>query len=296
MKPFFKTQIFFAILLFLCSGCALQSDVRILEDRVISLEMHNMELQQSNYESDQEQNQIKSQIKNYSELLEQKENELRTQSAGLHALADRLRNEIQALRGKLEEVDYLLNQKIKANDTLLKINNRRLENIERQLNIESGVKTGFNKPAVIPPRQPKQARHTKQVQNEPETGEEVYSDDEMYFIAKRAFDQKEYNLARDKFQELLRKHPDSKHADNSQFWIGEIYYRQKSFENAILEYQTVIEKYPKGNKVSSSLLKQAFSFYNIGDKANAKLILEDLIKKFPKSPEAKAAKKKLSLF
>ncbi|QTA80505.1 Tol-Pal system, periplasmic component [Desulfonema limicola] len=292
MKSFVLIPACLIIIVLVCSSCALQSDVRILEDRIISLEMHNMELQQLNYEAEREKKQIKSQIQNYSETLEQKENALRSQSASLQVLSDRLRNEIQALRGKLEEIDYLLNQKIKNNETLLKVNNRRLEIIERQLNIDQGgVKNNFNTPGAA--LQPKPAEKNDKLSDNKQN---VYSEDELYLIAKRAFDQQKFDLAQEKFQELLRIYPGSKYAGNAQFWIGEIYYRQKSYENAILEYQTVIEKYPKGNKVRASILKQGFSFYNIGDKANAKLILQELIKKFPGSPEADAAKKKLSRF
>jgi len=290
MKPFVFPA-FFIIVLSLCSGCALQSDVRILEDRIITLEMHNMELQQLNYEAEREKKQIKSQIKDYSQTLEQKENALRSQSASLQVLSNRLRNEIQALRGKLEEIDYLLNQKIKNNEALLKVNSRRMETIERQLNIDSGLKKDFKNPASIQQPEPSGKNDNLSAGNE-----DVYSEDELYVIAKRAFDRQEFELAREKFQELIRKYPNAKNADNAQFWIGEIYYRQKSYENAILEYQTVIEKYPKGNKVRASILKQGFSFYNIGDKANAKLILQELIKNFPGTPEASAAKKKLSGF
>ena len=57
MKPFVFA--FFIIILLFCSSCALQSDVRILEDRIITLEMHNMELQQLNYEAEREKKQIK---------------------------------------------------------------------------------------------------------------------------------------------------------------------------------------------------------------------------------------------
>ncbi|MDM8537601.1 tol-pal system protein YbgF [Desulfobacterales bacterium HSG17] len=295
MKPFVFISAFFIIVLSLCSGCALQSDVRILEDRIISLEMHNMELQQLNYEAEREKKQIKSQIKDYSQTLEQKENALRSQSASLQALSDRLRNEIQALRGKLEETDYLINQKIKNNETLLKVNNRRLETLEHQLNIDPGKKNDFNKPASVQPSE-SSVKNDNLSNNTFSDNNQVYSEDELYFIAKRAFDQQDFDLAQEKFQELIRKYPSAKHADNAQFWIGEIYYRQKSYENAILEYQTVIEKYPKGNKVRASILKQGFSFYNIGDKANAKLILQELIKKFPGTAEANAARKKLRGF
>ena len=115
-------------------------------------------------------------------------------------------------------------------------------------------------------------------------------------MAKQAFDQGDFETAREGFQELIKQHPKSKNADNAQFWIGEIYYREKWYEKAIIEYQKVIEKHPKGNKVPASLLKQGFAFYNLGDKANARLILTELIKKYPKSNESNIARQKLKGF
>ena len=124
-------------------------------------------------------------------------------------------------------------------------------------------------------------------------GEIKFSEDAIYHSGKQAFDQGDYESARENFQKLIKKYPNSKNADNAQFWIGEIYYHEKWYEKAILEYQKVIEKYPEGNKVQASLLKQGFSFFNLGDKANARLIFTELIKKYPKSNEAQIAKKKL---
>ena len=119
------------------------------------------------------------------------------------------------------------------------------------------------------------------------------SDQEIYDLARKAFDDGKLEAARQGFEDLIRQHPQSKHADNAQFWIGETYYREKWFEKAILEYQKVIEQYPRGNKVPASRLKQGLAFSNLGDNTNARLILQELIKKHPQSNEAKIAGKKL---
>ena len=116
------------------------------------------------------------------------------------------------------------------------------------------------------------------------------------YLAKEAFDKGDFESAREGFQKLLKRYPDSENADNAQFWIGETYYREQWYEKAILEYQKVIEKYPEGNKVQASLLKQGFAFKNLGDKANAGLILKELVKKYPDSTEAEIARKKLQEF
>jgi tol-pal system protein YbgF len=122
------------------------------------------------------------------------------------------------------------------------------------------------------------------------------SEDEIYAAATRLYDGGKYPAARDKFQEMLKKYPDSDKADNCWFWIGETFYQEKWYEKAIVEYQKVIEKYPKGNKMQAALLKQGLSFYNLGDKENASLVLNELMQKCPKSNEARIAAKKLKGF
>ena len=234
------------------------------------------------------------------ETREDEEQALRQQAASLRAKMDALNEDMRALAGKIEEIEYLLNRQtqldaesVKAKEDKVdklakaaKSNDERIFRIEQYLNFEPSKqlpptdKPVKKSPATIVPAP---AGQTKQVSAE----------DEIYRMAKLAFDQGDSEGARKKFQELIQRFPKSERADNAQFWIGEIYYREKWYEKAILEYQKVIEKYPKGNKVPASLLKQGFAFYNLGDKSNSRLILEELIKKYPKSNEAKIARDKV---
>jgi len=228
-------------------GCALQRDLVALDDHLILIEQHHSE----------------------------SEKKLRNQSAGQHVMIDRLKEEIQILRGKLEEIEYTLNKKIKTDKD-------RIVRLEQYLNLEpTGSELKIVADSGIKPK----SRARKKL-----------SENEIYQQAKQAFDQGDFETAREGFQKLIKQYPKSKNADNAQFWIGEIYYREKWYEKAIIEYQEVIEKYPKGNKVPASLLKQGFAFYNLGDKANARLILTELLKKYPESNESKIARQKLKGF
>ena len=266
-------------------GCAMQRDVITLDDRQAVIEKKYLESQQKNKELT-------------SRLDAQKQNaqDIRSQFASQHAAIERLREEIQILNGRLEETEYLFKQKLKAFedsygkregrldriDQTASSNKDRVARLEQYLNFESTesgvkIKAGSGKKSDI-------------------RAEKELSEDGVYQSAKQAFDQGDLEVAREKFQKLIKRYPKSNNADNAQFWIGEIYYHEKWYEKAILEYQKVIEKYPKGNKVQASLLKQGFAFLNLGDKANARLILMELIKKYPKSNEAKIAKRKLKGF
>lgn len=276
-----KNAIFISLsVLMVLSGCAMQSDVISLDDRLAQSEQRYAEAEKKNKE-------LQAKLDQYNKILAQDDEALRSKTASQHAMLDSLGEKIQILNGKLEETDYLLKQKIKTFEDLshergtkletldkaVSSNKDRIVRIEKYLNFESMSAT-----YVKAPEKPIKGK---------------LSEDEIYRAAKQAYDQGDFEAARDGFKKIVKQYPKSKNADNAQFWIGETYYREKWYEKAILEYQKVIEKYPKGNKMQASLLKQGFSFFNLGDKANARLILSELIKKYPKSNEAKIAKRKL---
>ena len=273
--------------LILIAGCADQNQVTSLDIRLNELETRDAEAQSRNKA-------LSSELKSR----EQEERALRNQSAGLRAKVVALDEEIRALNGRIEELEHFFNRQkqmgaddIKADEKRVeqladstKTNNERILRIEQYLNLEPRVQA--------PPATKSAEKTVAKIIPAGQTPSE-FSEDEIYRMAKQAFDQGDSDTARKKFKEILEKFPKSERADNAQFWIGEIYYREKWYEKAILEYQKVIENYPKGNKVPASLLKQGLAFLNLGDKNNSRLILEELIKKHPKSNEAKIAKDKV---
>jgi tol-pal system protein YbgF len=268
-------------MMLLC-GCALQQDVVTLDNRQALIEKRYFESQQKNKKQELQLNAQKKSNQN-----------LRSKFAEQRAVIESLRQEIQILSGRLEETEYVLKQKIKTSEDSYDKKETRLDRIDRTSSENKGriarLEQYLNFESTEPHVKAKQASGMNTLSR----AEKNFSEDAIYHSAKQAFDQGDYEAAREKFQKLIKKYPKSKNADNAQFWIGEIYYHEKWYEKAILEYQKVIEKYPKGNKVQASLLKQGFSFFNLGDKANARLIFTELIKKHPNSNEAKIAKKKL---
>lgn len=264
-----------AILVLGMIGCASQSDIRILENRVISLERQNMELQQQTTEN-----------------IDAKAAALRNQSASLHVATDQVRNEIQVLSGKLDETRYQMAEQTKASENL----NGRVSRIEEMLNlpVQQGTPGSSNSGNISPPGAQPAAAPVPAPSQPPAAPTAAASETDLYALAKQDFDRGDFQKAREGFQKLLLQFPKAKNADSAQFWIGETFYREKEYEQAILEYQTVIEKYPRGNKVQASFLKQGFAFASLGDKPSARLILQELIEKYPDSSEAKIARQRMS--
>ena len=275
--------------LMLLLGCATQNEVKSIDTRLNELEARNAESQRKSEA-----------LKSDLEVRKEDEQALRHQSASLRAKFEALNEEIRALNGRIEELEHRLNRQkqteaegVKAEEGQIaelakstKANDKRIYQIEQYLNFEPSV-------AKAPAKEPEEKTPAKIIPaGQAKNG---LSEDEIYRMAKQAFDQGDSDAARKKFQELIERFPKSERADNAQFWIGEIYYREKCYEKAILEYQKVIENYPNGNKVPASLLKQGLAFLNLGDITNSRLILEELIKKHPKSNEAKIAKDKIKI-
>jgi tol-pal system protein YbgF len=281
MKPICQIILCFLVLL---SGCALQRDVVILEDRLIDLENQNQALQR---QSSKLQQQLQQDLKTLNSESQSSETNLRTQYATMNVSLESVQQEIRAVSGRIDEMDHAVNHKMGDFEKIggrideLKISvaklEKRLDAIELYLN--------FDEKGTPPNGGPPTPQGQKNVTAD--------SAQQLYDNAKQAYDNGQLDKARQGFTQLIQSYPKSENADNAQFWIGESYYREKWYEKAILEYQTVIEKYPKGNKVPAAMLKQGMAFIQLGDKSNARLILKELEKKFPQTNEAKIATTKL---
>ena len=286
----------------LLSGCALQDDVYTLDHRLTALERHNVELarqnqalEKRNQELLQAKETIATRVEGLDETRRNEEIELRGQYAEMAAQLQAMRDANQLVSGRLDEMEYLLNQKLngfEANQEKIDARMDRLATdvagLQKKLGqTKRAASTTVSKPAVSKP-----AAATAAPRPEPAV---VASDADktLYDATKAAFDGGDMQAAREGFEKLIAEFPDSRYADNAQYFIGETYYREKWYEKAILEYQKVIENFPDGNKVAAALLKQGLAFINIGERNNARLILKDLATRFPGTQEAKTAQQKL---
>lgn len=232
----------------------------VSQGEVSSIDNRLSELEIRNAESRRNKEEIQSDLKVHSEEAQA----VREQTASLRAKIDALEEEMRILSGRIEELEHSLSQQTQKEEYTEK---------SEGIQLEKGAEAS---------RMPIT-----------EVAQEL-SEEELYRIAKQAYDDGDSDTARKRFQELIERYPKSQKAGNAQFWVGETYYRDKWYEKAILEYQKVIENYPDSNKVGGALLKQGFAFINLGDTANARLIFEELIRKYPDSNEAKIAKQKLA--
>ncbi|MFH2064046.1 MAG: tol-pal system protein YbgF [Pseudomonadota bacterium] len=276
----------FLIGILLLTGCATVQDKIALESRISRLE-------QTRNRSEQDVNQIQTELQKIGTTWNSKDQDFAGQYASLRAETRKLMEEVQILNGRIDESEFTIGQlSSKKGELEVKLQGLEVENqkaAKRIAELEHYLGIGTSLPKNVPPAGKKPpsdhpVNSNKDSENqEPENG--------LYSQAKKALDDGEFESARSGFQKFITMFPTSENADNAQFWIGETYYREAWYEKAILEYEEVKKKFPKGNKIPSALLKQGMSFQQLNEKANARLILEELVNRFPNSNEADIAKK-----
>lgn len=281
-----KTVWLGGLLVVLFCGCASQDDFYSLDHRLSVLERRNAALENQNRELTASNQGLLQEKEKTSTIQATELEQMRGQLAGLAAQLEREREKSQLQSGRMEEMEYLLNQKFS------RFENDQLKNGERMDRLAADS-AAMQKRIDVIDQYLNLERPPSQSTGKSQSPGDSKSDQQLYDGAKKAFDAGNYQEARKGFTQLINENPKSPHADNAQFWIGETYYLEKWYEKAILEYQKVIEKYPTGNKVPAALLKQGLAFVNIGEPNNARLVLKELTAKYPSTNEARIAKRKL---
>lgn len=229
--------------------------------------------------------------------------QVETNNASLRAQVDSLRAQVQRLRTTVAKAE-LAGQKaeeaslrMRADNDLrlnqfaeqIRILNDRVDDMDNRLsNMPGKLRMVSEKPAASNANPPAGAV--------PEPRPEEADTEEMkklYDAAYQDLVRGQGDLAREGFQEFLRKYPQSSLADNAQYWIGESYYSQKDYARAAAEFLEVPAKYPNSDKIAAAALKRAYAMLGLNRQAEGKALLEQLIRQFPRTPEADLARAKL---
>lgn len=258
----------------LCGGCALQSDVIYIDDRVDVLEQK---------------------LSKQSRVSGGTEKVLRAEYARLNNQFDSLHEKLNLIEGRFDEIEFNLNSQKEAVEAL-KAQHKKLASVSensllRLKNLETY--TGYEPSSDAAGPKPGKAETVPGKLAVPVSSEVKKDDVILYEKAREALKKNQLKTARELFTRLMIEFPASNRADNAQFGVGESYYKGKMYKKAILAYQKVIETFPKGNKVPDAYFKQGLAFAELGEIENARIVLEDLIRKFPESNNAGWAKKKL---
>ena len=96
----------------------------------------------------------------------------------------------------------------------------------------------------------------------------------------------DFEVAEQRFNDILKKAPDDKLAGNAQYWLGEVFYGQKNYQKAAVAFAKVIEKYKDGSKGPDSLLKLGMSMQNLKKNTEACQAFNSMKTEFPKADKA----------
>lgn len=99
--------------------------------------------------------------------------------------------------------------------------------------------------------------------------------------------------ARDGFQQLLTRYPQSDLAPDAQFYVAETFATERKVPQADSTYRLVAERWPNAPRTAQALYKLGLSLERQGRRAEARAALEDVVKRFPRSDEAQLARERL---
>ena len=129
------------------------------------------------------------------------------------------------------------------------------------------------------------------------------SPDTLYVLAKKSFDNKEYEIAENQFTQIIKIYPLSNEAIQSEIMIGFISYIKMDYDSAILNFKKIINKYPSHKDLDYVYYMLAMCNYEQLQNASldgafneiALKSFSQVINRFPESKYAKDSRQKIIL-
>lgn len=103
-----------------------------------------------------------------------------------------------------------------------------------------------------------------------------------------------YQVAQGEFQDIVHFYPLDDVAGTAQFYLGEIAYQQKDYQTAISNYNAVLEGFSGNAKAATAQLHKGFALIAMNKREEGEHELRSLIQRHPQTPEARAARTKLT--
>jgi tol-pal system protein YbgF len=101
-------------------------------------------------------------------------------------------------------------------------------------------------------------------------------------------------VARDLYQEYVKRWPADPRSADANFRIGELFFGDKRYREAILAYAKTAEDFPRSDKAPDALYRIGESMLVLDLKDDAKSAFEKVVERYPKSGAATKAKARLT--
>jgi len=110
----------------------------------------------------------------------------------------------------------------------------------------------------------------------------------------RDFNAGRYQVAQGEFQDVVHYYPLDDQAGTAEFYMGEIAYQQKDYQTAINDYNEVLEGFSGNAKAPAAQLHKGYALIALNKREEGIHELRSLIQRHPQTPEARAARSKLT--
>ncbi|AKF82843.1 tol-pal system protein YbgF [Myxococcus fulvus] len=101
-------------------------------------------------------------------------------------------------------------------------------------------------------------------------------------------------VARQLFNELMKKWAKDALVGEAHYGLGETYFSESKCREALFEYGKVVQDHPKTPSAPDAYLRSSECFAQLKMKDESRLALEELVKSYPKSGAAKTAKERIA--
>jgi tol-pal system protein YbgF len=100
-------------------------------------------------------------------------------------------------------------------------------------------------------------------------------------------------VARELYEEFVKKWPADPRAADAWFRVGEIHFGNQKFQEAVLAYGKVAEGFPRSDKRPDAMLRTGEAMVSLGLPDDARGIFAEVAKQFPKTTAGQKAKARL---
>jgi tol-pal system protein YbgF len=117
---------------------------------------------------------------------------------------------------------------------------------------------------------------------------------EFFALAQQQENGGERAVARELYQEFVKKWPSDSRAADAHFRLGELSFGEKRYREALLEYGKVAQDFPRSDKAPDALFRAGESMLALDLRPDAKKLFEEVASRYPGTTAARRAKARLT--
>lgn len=249
-------------------------------------------------------------VQNLTQNLQEAVNNLNENTAQLSARVEGGERQARLLQGKIEENQIRLEQLQQTIDDLTVTLYRHFNlspptRVQRRPVFTPGPRVDpaplnsdivVEPPDELSPSDPFRSRTQFQPpvqRSQPQREARLTSPMDDYDACRKQYEDGNYELAVEMFEDFLKRHGTTDLAGNAQYWKSYCYIKLENFDRAIKEFQLLRANYPDSNKIPAAMHNEAVAYVKLGQNARAEEMFRKLIEQYPMDAAAELAKEKL---